>query len=329
MPPVFSVATLLLSEYEPEQMQHPMEAYCNWYQNLLRVSNRTSEYYHIRCVPKRTGGVRTLKIPYFELERWQRVICDQVLPLYPISDCAFAYRKGLSVKDNAEPHLGKNYVVKIDLKDFFDHLTFGRVYGALKQNGQYGKAFLTMITNLCCVDGRLPQGACTSPALSNICFFRIDEKITQYCEVHGLTYTRYCDDLTISGDKMNPYQVIYDISRLLRGYGFKLNEEKISVRHRGQRMSVTGITIHERLRVSKDYRRKIRQEMYYVQKFGVREHLLHTRDPEFLINGKCRVKKYLRSLFGRIQYVLFVDPQDQEMVEYLRLVNAWLGGKFP
>ena len=324
MPPVFSVATLLLSEFDPELVLQPMEDYCLWYQNLLRLSNCTSRYYHVRAIPKRSGGVRTLHVPFYELERWQRIISDQVLPLLPVSEYAFAYRPGVSVRDNALPHLGKSFVVKIDLKDFFDHVTYQRVYGALIQNHSYSRPFVTMVANLCCVNGHLPQGACTSPALSNICFYRIDETIGRYCAKRGLTYTRYCDDLTFSGDNMNPYVVVYEICRMLRSFGFEPNEKKISVRHNGQRMSVTGITTNERLRVNKDYRKKIRQEIYFIQKFGIREHLLRGNDPQFVVNGRCRRKKYLRSLNGRIQYVLFVDPQDQEMMRYLQLVGKML-----
>ena len=324
MPPVFSVATLLLSEFDPETVEQPMEEYCFWYQHLLRMSNRTSKYYLVKSIPKRSGGVRTLHVPYYDLDRWQRVICDQILPLYPVSDHAYAYRKGLSVRDNATPHLGKSFVVKIDLKDFFDHITFGRVFGALNRPDWYNLAFVTMVANLCCVDGHLPQGACTSPMLSNICFYDVDQAIAKYCQQRSLTYTRYCDDLTFSGDDFNPYVLVYEICRLLRSFGYEPNEKKISVRHRGQRMSVTGITTNEKLRVDKDRRRRIRQEVYFIRKFGIREHLLRLGDAEYVVNGRCRRKKYLRSLLGRIQYVRFIDPEDREMMQYEEFVSRQL-----
>lgn len=323
-PPVFSVATLLLSEFEPDAVMQPMEDYCLWYQSLLRMSNHTSRYYHIREIPKRSGGLRTLCVPYYDIDRWQRVILDQILPYYPISDHAVAYRSGLSVLDNARPHMGKQFVVKIDLKNFFDNVTYQRVFSTLSQNLAYSRPFVTMISNLCCVHGHLPQGACTSPMLSNICFYQIDEAISAYCGKRSLTYTRYCDDLTFSGDGMNPYLIVHEICRLLRGYGFEPNEDKISVRHKGQRMSVTGITTNEKLRVNKDYRKKIRQEIYFIKKFGLREHMLRCKNSEFVVRGRCQKKKYLRSLFGRIQYVLFIDPHDKEMKQYLSYVENML-----
>lgn len=327
-PSVFSAATLILSVFDFKNAVNPIEEYGYRYRRLLYLSNNTSECYREKVIPKKSGGNRRLLIPNPELMLWQMVIKDNVLTTYSISDRAFAYKKGVSVRDNAAAHIGHECIVRIDIKDFFDSISYNVVYNALLKSPYYNDSFIALVANLCCVNGHIPQGACTSPTLSNICFLRVDDVIVEFCKKQGITYTRYCDDLIFSGNSFNPYKLIGVIYSILKAFGYKPNKEKTSIRNRGQRMEVTGITINERLRVNKDYRKKIRQDVYYIRKFGVKSHILRSGAERFISNGRCKKKQYLISLLGKVQYVLFIDPNDAEMKGYCGYLKDELSKRY-
>jgi retron-type reverse transcriptase len=133
-----------------------------------------------------------------------------------------------------------------------------------------------------------------------------DEYMKQWCEKQGISYSRYCDDMTFSGDFL-PGPVIRKVTGFLNAMGFSLNEEKTKILSCNGRQAVTGIVVNEKVQASPDYRRKLRQEVYYCLKFGVRSHLKMTgrkaEDPD-------AVQRYLFSLLGKIRYLLFINPED-------------------
>ncbi len=185
----------------------------------------------------------------------------------------------------------------------------------------YSADVATLLANLCCQRGRLPQGAPTSPMLSNIVFYPLDKRIEAYCRYNGIAYTRYSDDMTFSGD--------FDVSLLLKTLrfilqdgGFALNDDKTRVLRRGQRQSITGIVANKKLQVPTSYRKRIRQDMYYLKKFGVREHIQYRCRKQdrvcmrFVRGGRVYVKKYMQSVLGKINFVLSVNPKDKEFRQY-------------
>ena len=165
---------------------------------------------------------------------------------------------------------------------------------------------------LCYYKDALPQGAPSSPAITNIILYEFDEQIGQWCWERGIAYTRYCDDMTFSGD-FDPAEVIRFIRLELKKMGFLLNEQKTKIQRPGRQQTVTGIVVNERLSIPADYRRKLRQELYFCRKFGIREHLQK-------IGLEILEDTYRMQLLGKVNYVLQVHPDDEE----IKAARKWL-----
>ena len=163
-----------------------------------------------------------------------------------------------------------------------------------------------LLTMLCYYKDRLPQGAPTSPVITNIVMRDFDETVGNWCNQRGITYTRYCDDMTFSGS-FDVNEVKIFVKSELRKIGFFLNEKKTVSAKGTQRQIVTGIVVNEKLNVSSEYRKKLRQEVYYCRKYGVEEHLKR-------IGNSVDAKKYLQGLLGRISYVLEVRCDDKSFL---------------
>ena len=178
-------------------------------------------------------------------------------------------------------------------------------------------------TTFCTLDGILPQGSPASPMLSNLVFFPLDQQIAAFCGQRHIHYTRYSDDLTFSGD-FSPEPLIRFVYQLLRENGFLLNPAKTIIARQGRRQQVTGILVNDHPQVGRDYRRRIRQEVHYLRRFGVASHLLHEGQTGWALHPA----PYLQSLLGRIQFVLQICPYDREFLEYrayvLRLLKSSL-----
>ena len=282
------------------------------FRELVHFSRHPEECYTCLQLPKRDGKMRTVYRVRGDLENVQRWILRNILDELPVSRHAMAYVKGKTLINNAGPHVGKKLVVKADIKDFFGNVKFISVYHVFKSAG-YCESVAAFLANLCCCNGHIMQGACTSPALSNLCFKAIDDKISQFCKERDIIYTRYSDDMTFSGD-FAPAELITYLRSLLKFYGFTMNDKKTKVLYSHHRQVVTGAVVNYMVQPPKDYRRRIRQEVYYIRKYGVLGHMDRLKD------GKCYVSpvNYLESLIGRINYVLQFNPGDGELRGWIR-----------
>jgi len=273
---------------------------------LYTVSNHIERHYTRLTVPKRDGAIRELLSPDPLLKKIQRNILHNVLDELPVSPHATAYRRGAGILRNASPHQGRKQVVKLDIRDFYGSITYLMVYRAFPRI-YYPPSVATLLTHLCCYQDCLPQGAPTSPAISNLVMKPFDDHMGKWCKERSITYTRYCDDMTFSGD-FDAGPLIRKVRSFLLSMGFELNEKKTQILCSGKRQSVTGIVVNEKPQVSRTYRDKLRQEFYYCQKHGVASHLLWLNDRQYLPPEPEQIERYLRSLMGRINYVLQVDP---------------------
>ena len=288
---------------------------------LYTLSNHPERHYRKVRIPKRSGGSRRLLVPDGLLKGVQRNILHHCLDGRSVSEHACAYRRGVSPMAGAAPHAGggkDKVLLRLDIRDFFDSILFPRVYGAAFPESLYPPAAAGLLTHLCCFYDRLPQGAPTSPAISNLVMKPFDDHIGKWCEARRITYTRYCDDLAFSG-VFDAGEVYRKVRGMLEAMGFTLNPRKTVVANQGMRQTVTGLVVNEKVRTSAQYRRKIRQEIYYCRRYGVREHLKAVGS----LNGKeteaeaaAKEQAFLQSLFGRIAYVLQTEPENQEFLEY-------------
>lgn len=165
-----------------------------------------------------------------------------------------------------------------------------------------------MLTNLVTYNNFLPQGAPTSSYISNLILRSFDIKIGTYCEEEKIAYTRYCDDMTFSGD-FDVEEVINLVKKELLKENFILNKKKIKIIRPNKAQIVTGIVCNEKLSVPKSYKKEIRQIMYYLNKYGLSNHLKH-------IGYQYDKRIYINKLFGRILFILQVEKDNQEFINY-------------
>lgn len=275
---------------------------------LYNISNNIDANYEEIIIRKKNRGLRFLNAPSKTLKSIQKRILKNVLEEKKTSNYTYAYIKGCSIIDNAKLHVNKSKIVKLDIKDFFNNVNFNMVYNTCFNETLYPKKLGMLLTNLCTYNNSLPQGAPTSGYISNIVLRNFDEKIGLFCKNNDIEYTRYSDDMTFSGD-FNTGKLIKLVNKLLYEQGFSLNKKKIVVVNKKTRQQVTGIIVNEKLSIRKSYKKKIRQEIYYINKFGLQSHLIKRKI-------KLEEKEYLNKLLGKINFVLQVEKNNLEFKKY-------------
>lgn len=313
LPPIFHPVCLPL-------LMHPHaspEGIRERYQKLICLSsyNRASREYRTIQIPKSNGKTRIVYSVSQQLAAYQRWIQQNILAQLPVHPCATAYMPGSSVKKNAAPHVGHRQLLQIDLEDFFGHVTYEKVKKIFIDAG-YTETVSTTLARLCTRDGALPQGASSSPALANLVFYALDEQIFALCREQNVTYTRYCDDLSFSADCLDATSLLRSLREMLSAEGFPINRRKTRVLHSGDKHQITGVVSNVKMQAPSAYRKQIRQEMYYLRRYGLAEHLARMGDSRFCRDGFVKGEFYLNSLLGRINYVLFLNPEDKEFQGY-------------
>ncbi|MDO4276502.1 MAG: reverse transcriptase family protein [Eubacteriales bacterium] len=288
---------------------------------LYAVSNHTDQHYHTASIKKKSGGMRKLLVPDALLSTIQKNILHHVLNGFPAADAAKAYKAHVSPIDNALPHVGAEQIVKLDIKNFFDNITYFLVYQYAFPAEYFPPAVRTMLTALCCCHDYLPQGAPTSPGISNLVMKSFDKYMTWWCRERGIHYTRYCDDMTFSGN-LDEKELINKVRSFLQVMGFQLNEKKTRILKGSCRKTVTGIVVNEIPQVSRDYRRKLRAEIHYCRKFGVEEHVKRMGKTEWMAAHGPDTERYIYHLLGKVNYVLHVNPKDEYFVEARKFLQT-------
>ena len=280
---------------------------------IYSISNNIENNYKIYKIKKKNGKYRTIYEPNSLLKHIQRQILVKILDNKAISKYAKAYHKGINLKDNAIPHLNKELILKLDIKDFFENISFIDVYNSCFSIEYFPKSVGMILTYLCTYDDYLMQGAPTSAYISNLVMKEFDEVLGLWCEENNISYTRYSDDMTFSGE-FNPREVIVKVRKMLYKLGLELNNKKIHIIHKSSNQNVTGIVVNEKVQVSAKYRKEIRQEIYYIRKFGLESHLKKR-------NIDIEKEKYINILYGKILYVLQINNKDNEFNEYKKFMN--------
>lgn len=241
--------------------------------------------------------VRIVHRVYGELAALQRHIARSIALTsaadFPI--CVQGFVRHRSIVSNAVQHLGKANVLCVDLQDFFGSVKIVAIHNVFTLLG-CGPVAADILARLCTLNGVLPQGASTSPILANIAARFLDADMLQLGKMYSCTYSRYADDLTLSGDSVPSEQ---QISGIVERHGFRLNSAKTRIQPRGRRQYVTGLTVCDlhTPRVPRQYKNNIRLALKYAEKYGLRSHCARCPEDE---NGK---------LLGRILYVNSVEPE--------------------
>ncbi len=230
------------------------------------VRNFTAPVYREVRIPKRTGGTRLLEIPDRQTLALQRRILRRLLTRLKAHQCAVGFEQGLSIVDAARPHTGKEVVIRIDIRRFFESTSSDRVMEWLRSIGWDAPSaeFLTAIVTW---QGHLPQGAPTSPRLSNLVNARLDAALEELAGRFNGDYTRYADDITLSFNTRSGRKVrgiIQVVRRLLKQAGYQMHGKKTRVLRKHQRQIVLGLTVNEKVSVPRHIRRRLRAIRHHV-----------------------------------------------------------------
>lgn len=274
---------------------------------VCRMAYGTEFFYRHFSIPKRNGKIREIYEPLPDLKFVQEWILENILEKCPVSEYAKAYVKGRTLKHNARFHKDQKILVTMDIKDFFPSISIDDVTKIFNNIG-YLDDVSCFLAYLCCLNNQLPQGAPTSPYLSNLRLLELDKNISEYVTEHSIRYTRYADDLTFSGD-FDPKFLIKNVWSLVKDSGFLINSQKTRVARQNARQEVTGIVVNKKMQVAKAKRKEIRKQIYFIKKFGLESHLEHVHETR---------ANYLNHLLGQINFALFVNPNDKELQAYFK-----------
>ncbi len=248
----------------------------------------TSTHYQRFDIPKKTGGVRHISAPMPRLKRCQEWILHNVLEKIELHQAAHGFRLGRSIITNAKPHLQQDVLINLDLKDFFPSIDYPRIKGLFKSFG-YSAAISSVFALLCSehkiieteLDGEtyymatdkrvLPQGAPSSPAITNIICRALDARLHSAAKSLGFTYTRYADDLSFSGSdeaKQHAGQMLRRCAYIVAQEGFTVHPDKTRVLRKGQRQEVTGLIVNDELSISRKTLKNFKTVLFQIEKDG-------------------------------------------------------------
>lgn len=267
------------------------------------------ESYTLFTIPKKSGGRRVIEAPSDELKRIQLWIKENILDKFTVSQYAKGFIKGVSIRDNAVQHVGKELIINIDLKDFFPSIKYFEIYKVFKYIG-YTDSVSKLLTTLCTnVNDVLPQGSPASPGLSNLVSLKLDKRLGNLAERIGANYTRYADDITFSGGK-GIKNYIKVIRKIISEEGYTINEKKFRLQYNYQRQEVTGLIVNDKIAVPKRMIRELDNAIYYSKKYGIIDHMKH-------IN--CDKGFYKEHLYGLAYFLKMVD--EEKGIKYLSLLG--------
>jgi hypothetical protein len=228
------------------------------------------EYKEIR-LPKRGGGARRLMVPNAKLKLIQQCLLRRVLCLFPCHPACKGFRKGRSIVDHGIPHTGKPFVILMDVRDFFPSTSKDRIGRYFSEYG-WTPNRVEQIVRLVCdpTTNGLPQGAPSSPVITNIVNWEMDARLTGYCKKIRYRYSRYADDLAFSPIDpdvgTSPVTVIKVVSSILSEYGYSLNNKKTRILRSSGQQKVTGLVVNEKCSLPRSIKRRIRAAEYRSQR---------------------------------------------------------------
>lgn len=276
-------------------------------------------------IPKKSGGTRLILAPCPELKRIQQELCEVLHAVYAPRASVHGFVRGRSIVTNASRHLKRRYVLNLDIQDFYPSVNFGRVRGMfLAPPYAIGASAATILAQICCHNDQLPQGAPTSPIISNMICSKMDSQLLRLAQKHRCYYTRYADDMTFS-TSMNAFPeslALYDdlgqvavgdpLARIVQSNGFAINAKKTRLQLRDGRQQVTGLTVNRFANVSRAYLRQIRAMLHAWETYGLeaaeKEH--HARYDRKYRNPQSEPPSFAQVVIGKVAYVGMVRGKE-------------------
>jgi RNA-directed DNA polymerase len=272
---------------------------------LKKASLYPKYFYRDFEITKKNGSKRSISEPLPSLKEIQIWILRNILYNIPISPFAKAYKPNSGLIENLKFHKKQPKVFTLDLENFFPSISIKSIEKVFLAVG-YSRMIARLLAKLCTREETLPQGAPTSPYLSNLIFKNADDIISKFCVERKIRYTRYADDLSFSGD-FDEKELLEKITVIVENLNLHINTAKTKLMMLNMRQTVTGIVVNEKPQVAFQKRNELRQAMHYIKKFGIDEHREYK---------EINQKNYLEHLLGKINFVLQINPRDVEFIGY-------------
>lgn len=266
-------------------------------EEILKLHELKLDSYHTFFLDK-NNKKREITAPSKNLKERQRWILKEILNNITLNECCHGFVKNRSIKSNALLHVNSNYIVCMDIHDFFPSININQVKNVFLKCG-YTNTVSQKLSELCTHNSILPQGAPTSPYLANVIFEEIDLAILDAIKSKDIVYSRYADDLVFSSSENISY-IVNDITNILQNYGFKVNSHKTRIMNSPYRKTVTGLVVTDTVKVPKYFKRKFNQELYYCEKYGISSHLKNCHSTK-----RVNFKEYM---YGKAYYIRMIEP---------------------
>jgi len=296
-----------------------------------------SKRYTTFDIPKKSGGTRRISTPVTALKIIQRKLNQILLHVYKPKPSVHSFVLGQSILTNASAHLRHKYVLNVDLKDFFPSINFGRVRGLFMANPyKLNPTVATVLAQICCFDGNLPQGAPTSPIVSNMICAKMDNELYRLAKKHKCSYTRYADDITFSTfehdfpsvlariNALGQVEVGDELNRVIHENGFEVNPNKVRLRKKNLRQEVTGLTVNnESPNVKRRYVRQLRAMLHAWERYGLKDaegEFLKRHDKKHRGPFK-RPPSFIQVVKGKIEFLGMVISKEHPV--YLRYYHQF------
>lgn len=306
------------------------------YETLQSTIHFRHNQYSYYLIKKRSGGYRRIITPHKNIKRIQNWIKNNILDIINVSPQATGFVKGKSILDNAIPHKNKEAIINIDLKNFFESINERRVYGIFKSIG-YSKNLAVYFAKICTAkipksrydnlneteqehfkdmlnlkEAVLVQGAPTSPILSNLICKRLDYRLSNLAIKLNLDYTRYADDITVSGSCLNLPKIGL-LNKIIKDEDFNINWDKVGTYKKGQKQVVTSLLIDKNIRIQKKFKKEIYRHLFFCNKYGAYSHF------QRISPDKGYGKEWL---LGKIMFVNSIEPDEaKKMFKLVKTIN--------
>ena len=297
---------------------------------FLAFNRKVSKVNHYRrfTMKKKSGGERQISAPRSHLKKAQHWILENILNQVPLHDAAHGFCQARNIISNAQPHVGCSLLINIDLENFFPTFTYKRVKGVFRSLGYSEKiaAILGLLSTeaeiaeteldgelwyVACGERLLPQGAPTSPAITNIICRHMDQRLAHLAGQLGFTYTRYADDMTFSSKEDLPKERVGQLMRrlnyIIAREGMKINRKKTRIVRQGGCREVTGLVVNEKISIPRKKLRAFRSVLFQIEKDGPQGKKWGTSDDIF-----AAVKGYAH-------FIYMVDPE--KGADYIQRIN--------
>jgi len=314
----------------------------NWFADRRSLESKRNRgrlrHYHYRLVKKKSGGQRLVEVPKPRLKELQRQILEDIVGHIPCHHAAHGFRRGHSIKTFASPHVGKQTVLKMDLQDFFPSIGVAKIHALFRAvgfpdevadylsgictnttpedtcEGQMNSSWRTRQIRWRYSEPHLPQGAPTSPALANLCAYRIDCRLCGLAGSMGATYSRYADDFAFSGGaefSRSVSRLIQQVDLIVRQEGFRIHKDKTRTMKRGGRQKLGGMIVNQHLNVSRDDFDRLKATLTNCVRFGPSS------------QNRSGHHDFRSHLAGRVGFVAMVNPHRGKRLRQLFDQISW------